>query len=921
MARQATISAILSVKTKEFITGLERAQKGLDKFSSTATRAGRDLTLAISAPLLALGRAAIQVASDFELAQAKIGAIKGEGGIIEDLATQARDLGENTIFSATAVSELQLSLARLGSSTEQIQALTPTVLKLSQALDTELAPTGEFLVQTMNKFERSLVGVGDEAQQATYVANLFAKATAESTLTAEKLQSALNFSGAEAASFGFTLAETVSILGVLSKRGFDASRGGTAFRRILQQIAKDGFSAREAVGVLFDETKGFREELETYGLRGAGPRSSLGTASAQAEQAALQAQLESATGFIDTIQGQLNVTLYAELEKLQSALRESALVIADSLGPQFKELIQYLTDLVKKFNEADPSTQSFAVGVSAILAVAGPLLLVIGGLAKALALVLKPLSFIANLLRSSVVGLFSRLSSLFSGIAKVAPQAGRSISSFGSRIGGVVSRYLGPLAAGLGFATAAYQEFKKLDKEELILSGIETGSKRVEDFTSYTKERLAEIVEEYKALSEDTEKYLNSYGANLDKIISGEQALGDFGLVVDNKTIKERVGAIANLKKLVDSIPRDYFDLTIDIEVENLPSDRELKGMEKVYEIIGKEIPGGTQEENKKRIRELLYEYFQLEQQLYLLNEAFRLNKLAVGPTELRELDALKSKIKDVTDTLKAYGQSIPGDSAVDTSLFRPLSNDGEEYLDALPVLTYVEALEGFEQVTATARDSLSAYDEIAQKVSLSLNTLSSDFEATSTAQQTNAEAASSLIGLWSQQANVYDDAAKSARILGNVDLANSYRDQANALREQIKTQEYIIELNEYVKKSVVSVTTALTNAFFTAGKSGEGFFKGLLKNLLSVFGQLMAKLIALIAAYGILAVLSGGTSAIAGAAKVAMGDNIGSFLMNGFGVPQKSVQATPGVRGFVSGHNLVLAGSRGVTATDRIYG
>lgn len=129
-----------------------------------------------------------------------------------------------------------------------------------------------------------------------------------------------------------------------------------------------------------------------------------------------------------------------------------------------------------------------------------------------------------------------------------------------------------------------------------------------------------------------------------------------------------------------------------------------------------------------------------------------------------------------------------------------------------------------------------------------------------------------------------------------------------------------------------------LGDAFLAAAQNGEDFFTVLKKSFLDTFYALVAKLITLIALYGILAVVSGGASAgaggIKGAAAAAMGENFGSFLgTNLTGVNRSlavgsSSASTPGsddgslkVMGAVSGNNLVIMNQRGKRAFDRTFG
>jgi len=377
MAQSATIKAILTLSTKQFTTALERAQSKLSKFGQRLTRTGRDLSFALTVPLAAAGRTILKVATDFDLIQRKIGALGGTGKIAA-LEKSARQLGATTIFTATQVGELQLNLRKLGRTNDEIQKIQGTVLKFAQAMDTDLGESGLFVVQTMNRFADELENVGDAAAQAEFVTNLFAKAAAESAIDADKLRSSLNFTGSELAQFEISLQNGTALLAVLANRGFEASRGGTALRRILGELAQEGFTGNEAIQELLSSTRDFAGQLEQFGLRGAGSASAL--AGLREEYDLLNAKLEQSSGFLDQFQELIDDSLFAKFRRLRSAVEELALVFGEALEPAISDILDSVTEFVLSLRDLDKETIKTVSAIGAFLAVLGPLSLVMGGL-------------------------------------------------------------------------------------------------------------------------------------------------------------------------------------------------------------------------------------------------------------------------------------------------------------------------------------------------------------------------------------------------------------------------------------------------------------------------------------------------------------------------------------------------------------
>jgi len=377
---QFTVKGSIVFNTAGFEKAMTRASKRLRTFGNQASRVGREITTTISAPMALLAGAAIKVATEFELAQRKIQALNPKGNI-DKLTKSARELGASTIFTASEVSDLQLSLAKLGKSDVEIQNLQGTILKFAQAMDQDLATSGEFLVKTMNRFADSLENVGGQQEQAAYVGNLFASVAANTALNAQNLGNALNYVGSEAAVYGLTLEDTAAILGLLADRGFDASRGGTALRRILAQLGKDGYTASEAIEQLLDPTRGFSAELEQFGLRGAGPAAALGGLRDEFEE--LRDTISNSNGFLNEFALVLDNSLAASFKRVKSAAQEVGIAFTTEFGDTIRIITANLTRLLRGFADLPKPIKRVIVGLGAFLAIAGPLLAVVGALSLA----------------------------------------------------------------------------------------------------------------------------------------------------------------------------------------------------------------------------------------------------------------------------------------------------------------------------------------------------------------------------------------------------------------------------------------------------------------------------------------------------------------------------------------------------------
>ena len=209
-------------RSQGFVGNYGRAFKGL----------GRSiLQLSGVAGGLAVITNAFSSVKNFEQAQADLQAITGKTSIeLAGLTKQAKELGETTQFSASEITELQIELGKLGFTTEQITNSTEAISNLAAATRVELGRAAKLTGSSLRAFNL-------EATESERVASVLGVATTKTALDISQLETGLSTVAPVAASFGFSIEETVALLGQLSNAGFDASSSATATRNILLNLA------------------------------------------------------------------------------------------------------------------------------------------------------------------------------------------------------------------------------------------------------------------------------------------------------------------------------------------------------------------------------------------------------------------------------------------------------------------------------------------------------------------------------------------------------------------------------------------------------------------------------------------------------------------------------------------------------------
>lgn len=192
--------------------------------------------------LIGLFKSGVQSIVDFEAANSKLAAILGTTSKnIKDLTTDAQRLGAATKYTASQATALQIELAKLGFSRNEILQATEYVLKFAQATGAELPEAAALAGAALRMFD------ADTSETERYLSAM-AVATTKSALSFSYLQTAMPVVGPVAKAFNFQIEDTLALLGKLADAGFDASSSATATRNILLNLADGSGKLAKSLG-------------------------------------------------------------------------------------------------------------------------------------------------------------------------------------------------------------------------------------------------------------------------------------------------------------------------------------------------------------------------------------------------------------------------------------------------------------------------------------------------------------------------------------------------------------------------------------------------------------------------------------------------------------------------------------------------
>jgi TP901 family phage tail tape measure protein len=422
------------------------------QFISKATQANRlagvarTMSIAITAPIVAAGVAAVRSAKGLDDAmlsiQARAGATNAQ---LDALANQAREIARTSQFTVTQVAQAQAGLATSGGLTPMdVLKATQPVISLATAQQLDLGRATEITTGAMREFNLTSADTPKIVDQLVRAAQL-------GHTTVDSLAESLNLVGPAAHESGVSLRDTLSVLGALASAHITGSRAGQNFVGMLKnlqnptrqqaaELKRLGVDVLDAsgnirplaviVGELESKLKNAGQNFALFGQRagvGAGALLAIGGVKRQEFNNALDQSSGSAARAAAIMQSGFT----GALQRLIAALTALGAAIAQSgLLDVLTRVIGVITTMVQGFAGAPAPVLALVTAVFAFVAAAGPLLYTIAKISAGL-----------NVLRAAAI--------LSAGAEGVGALVGGIVSLSALLTGGVIVAGLAALAGML----------------------------------------------------------------------------------------------------------------------------------------------------------------------------------------------------------------------------------------------------------------------------------------------------------------------------------------------------------------------------------------------------------------------------------------------------------------------------------------
>lgn len=403
--------AVLRLTPDPFIKGLDRAEKHLDSYEKEYKRVGKSIAnsgkmltsagkslMKMTAPIAAFGIASIKTGMEYEQTMAQVQAISGATGEdFKKLGDMAKQLGRDTKFSASEMAEGLTYTSMAGWKTQEMLDGFPAIVNLAIA-------TGEDLANVSDIVTDSLTAFGMQAKDAGRFSDVLAAAASNSNTNVSMLGESFKYVGPLAGAMGHSVEDVSLALGLMANAGVKGSMAGTSLKTALARLAKPTKEVSNALSQLgIDGNKlnklPLKEQLETF-------RKSFKDLD-KTQQAAIATSLfgkESMSGMLSTINASeddfnklsdaitnsagatekmrkiMEDTMGGSWQSMKSAVESVMIKVAEILAPTFRQIVDGITKVAKKFSELDPKTQKTIVKIGAFAVAIGPVLVVLGKL-------------------------------------------------------------------------------------------------------------------------------------------------------------------------------------------------------------------------------------------------------------------------------------------------------------------------------------------------------------------------------------------------------------------------------------------------------------------------------------------------------------------------------------------------------------
>lgn len=426
------------INEEGFQRGLRSLQTSMANAGNKMQSVGKGITSYVTAPIAALGTAAVLAGAKFEEGMDKVAAISGAtDDQLAKLTDQAKMLGETTKFSATEAAGGMEFLAMAGFKTNDILDSMPVLLDMAIAGNLGLAEAADIASNIMS-------GFGISAEESGHVADVLAAAASNANTNISQMGEAMKYLAPTSKVLGWSVEEASAAVMAFGDAGIQGGAAGQAFSSSMSRLAKptkrmknmmedlklEFFNAEgnmktmpEVIGMLESKMSNMTGEQKAstlatlFGAEAFKHWAVLVDKGSDALQKNVE-MLETADGTSAKMAKTMADNAKGDFKAFLSALESVAITIYEKLQPSIRDLLQFITGLTRKFNELSPNAIKIALLIAGIAAAIGPALIVAGMLINAIGAIAGVFALVSGPVLAIVAGIGLFVAALVTAYAK-----------------------------------------------------------------------------------------------------------------------------------------------------------------------------------------------------------------------------------------------------------------------------------------------------------------------------------------------------------------------------------------------------------------------------------------------------------------------------------------------------------------------
>lgn len=402
-----SLVATIEADDSEFTKVIGQVERKMTRLSSSLSRIGSKMSIAITAPFVAMANVSVAAFSDFNKAMTEAAAVTqgASKDIVEQMGNVAKALSTETVFSAEELGKAYVALGRAGNTATQAMQRLPVVAKLAQAGVVDLEETVELLTTAFASLQDSAKSTATEIGDFTRLANLLLEASiiSEGEVTdfalaiTRKVGPALRFTNRD-------MTEGIALLATYAKMGM---RGAFAAERVdilLRDLHKAQIKNAEAWRMMGLETENNvrgviplvevlrklessmsgmlpvqkRAMLEQLGFQHRSVQATIAMIGMTDVLELFQDHLKQTSDSLNEVSQKQMEAFANKMKTVSNQLNLMAIDIGESLAPKLQVLADAADFISRAFQALHPAVQSLVIAMGGVLAVIGPVVLFMG---------------------------------------------------------------------------------------------------------------------------------------------------------------------------------------------------------------------------------------------------------------------------------------------------------------------------------------------------------------------------------------------------------------------------------------------------------------------------------------------------------------------------------------------------------------